>query len=370
MYFPDGETLKQPRHGRKSPKRKTLWVALGAAAAVVLGASAFGLYSTGALSSILHPVDDYEGISGKTVEFTIAQGDIGETVAKNLANAGIVKSFEAIYKLMLKTDPAPVLIPGVYTLHEHMSAKDALAALSDEKNRLVNQVTITEGTILPKVISQLSAATKIPVAQFESAIKDPQALGLPAQAKTVEGYLFPATYSFSPNQSATDIIEQMIARTFTALDKAKVAPADQFKVITLASLIQKEAGSVKDMSKVSRVFTNRMNEDLWPSGLLESDATVAYGSGHTNRWETTVAERADRSNIYNTYVHPGPLAAPISNPGEDAINAALNPEAGKWLFFVAINLETGETIFSETADQHNAAVVKMQEWWQAHPDYE
>lgn len=369
MYFPDGESLKQPRHGRKAPKKRLLAIALSSAIVLVVGAGAT-LYATGTLSSILNPVDDYDGTSGEVVEFTIAEGDSGETIAQNLSDAGIVKSFEAFYKLLLKTEPAPVLIPGVYSLHANMSAKDALTALLDEDNRLVNQVVITEGTLLPNVLKQLADSTKIPLADFQQAVKDPQALGLPSEAKTVEGFLFPATYNFSPNQSANDIIKLMIARTFVALDKANVAPADQFRVITMASLVQKEAGSVEDMYKVARVFTNRLNPDLWSSGLLESDATVAYGSGHTNRWETTVAERADRSNIYNTYLHPGPLVAPISNPGEDAIDAVLNPAAGNWLFFVAVNLETGETIFSETADQHAAAVEKMVAWWQAHPEYE
>jgi UPF0755 protein len=369
LYFPDGESIKQPRHGRKPSRRKALWIALSVVVFVVIGGG-FTLYSTGVVSSIIHPADDYSGSTGATTEFTISEGESGQSVAENLARAGIVKSFNAFYKLLLKTEPAPVLIPGVYSMQAHMSARDALASLLDENNRLVNQVIITEGTILPKVISQLASATKLPVSDFEAATKSPQALGLPSEAKTVEGYLFPATYSFSPNQSASDIIKQMIARTFTALEKAHVAPANQFRVITLASLIQKEAGSVKDMYKVSRVFQNRLIETMWPTGLLESDATVAYGSGHTNRWETTVAERADTANDYNTYVHPGPLAAPISNPGEDAIDAALHPQAGNWLFFVAVNLETGETVFSETLDQHLAAVAQSQAWWREHPEYQ
>lgn len=369
MYFPDGETHKQPRHGKRSRRNRAWWI-IAISAVVVVGAGSFGLYQSGIVSSLIHPVDDYDTVSGDKVEFTISDGEIGETIAQNLAKTGIVKSFDAFYKLLLKTEPAPVLIPGVYSLNAHMPAKDALAALLDEKNRLVNSVVITEGTILPKVIAQLSAATKIPEAEFTAAIKNPQSLGLPAEAKTVEGFLFPATYNFSPNQSASDIIKQMIARTFSSLEKANVAPADQFRVITLASLIQKEAGSTEDMYKVSRVFQNRLIESMWPSGLLESDATVAYGSGHTNRWETTVEERADRSNTYNTYVHPGPLAAPISNPGDDAIDAALHPVDGKWLFFVAVNLETGETVFSETLEQHLAAVKVSQTWWQAHPEYE
>ena len=369
MYFPDGEQHKQPRHGHRPRRRKLIGIISAACAVLLLGGVGVTLYTSGALSSILHPVEDYSKTSGDTVEFTISEGEIGETVATNLAKAGIVKSFDSFYKLLLKTQPAPVLIPGVYSLKANMTAKDALAALLEPANRLVNQVAMPEGMILPKVLALLASKTKIPLADFEAAVRNPQALGLPKEAINVEGYLFPATYNFSPNMTATQIIKQMVARTFTALEKAKVAPADQFRVITLASLIQKEAGSTQDMYKVSRVFQNRLIPSLWPTGLLESDATVAYGSGNTNRWETTVAERADQSNVYNTYVHPGPLRAPISNPGDDAIDAALHPVAGKWLFFVAVNLETGETVFSETLAQHEAAVKVSQTWWQAHPGY-
>ncbi|MEN9751768.1 MAG: hypothetical protein RLZZ600_815 [Actinomycetota bacterium] len=370
MYFPDGEQMKQPRHGRRLKRKGVIAIVATASALVFLGAAGTALYSTGTLSSILHPIADYDTTTGDAVDFVIADGDSGETIANNLAKAKIVKSFDAFYKLILKTEPDPIFIPGVYSMKANMRAKDALAALLDPATRQVNQVTLPEGMLVSKMLPVLASKTKIPLADFEAAVKDPQALGLPKQALNVEGYLFPATYSFSPNMTAVEIIKQMVARTFTALDKAGVPAADQFRVITLASLIQKEAGSTKDMYKVSRVFQNRLIPDLWSTGLLESDATVAYGSGNTHRWETTVAERADTSNVYNTYVHPGPLRAPISNPGEDAIDAALHPVAGKWLFFVAVNLETGETVFSETLAQHEAAVKISQAWWQAHPDYE
>jgi UPF0755 protein len=368
LYFPDGEQNKQPRHGRRLRRRGVAIII--AASLVVVGGAGVALYATGTLSTILHPVADYSSDSGAEVQFTIAEGDGGQTIAENLAAAGIVKSFDAFYKLLVRTNPEPVFIPGVYTLKAHMSAQSALAALTNQKNRLVNQVVIPEGTILPKVLVALSQATKIPVADFEAVTSQPQTLGLPAEAKTAEGFLFPATYNFSPNQSAKQILQTMVDRTMASLDKAGVAPADRFKVITKASLVQKESGSVKDMYKVSRVFTNRLDETLWPSLLLESDATVAYGTGNTNKIETTPAQRADASNIYNTYVHPGPLAAPICNPGDSAIDAALHPAAGKWLYFVAVNFDTGETVFSETLAQHEAAVAKSQEWWRAHPEYQ
>ena len=103
--------------------------------------------------------------------------------------------------------------------------------------------------------------------------------------------------------------------------------------------------------------------------LLQSDATVAYGTGNTHRVSTSDAERADAANVYNTYVHPGMVAGPISNPGDIAIDAAVNPADGPWVYFVTWNLDTGETIFSETFEEHEVAVAKWLAWMADHPEY-
>jgi UPF0755 protein len=95
---------------------------------------------------------------------------------------------------------------------------------------------------------------------------------------------------------------------------------------------------------------------------LQSDATVAYGTGHTDRVTTTGAERADADNPYNTYAHDGLPVGPIGLPGDDAIDSALHPADGPWLYFVAVNLKTGETVFSTTEAEHEAAVKQWQSW--------
>jgi UPF0755 protein len=106
------------------------------------------------------------------------------------------------------------------------------------------------------------------------------------------------------------------------------------------------------------VFLNRIDEGM----PFQSDATVAYGAGVTGTVWTTDEQRADESNIYNTYVHLGPPPGPISNPGEDAIAGARNPADGNWLYFVAVDLATGETIFSDTYEEHLRAVDQLQDW--------
>jgi UPF0755 protein len=157
----------------------------------------------------------------------------------------------------------------------------------------------------------------------------------------------------------------MVDRMFQSLDAAGVAPQNRWNTVILASIVQREAGLKDDYPKVARVFLNRLAQG-WD---LQSDATVAYGTGHTNRVETTDAERADASNPYNTYAHPGLPVGPISNPGDLAINAVQHPADGSWMYFVTWTLKTGETIFSTTQAEHDAAVAKWQQWMKDNPGY-
>jgi UPF0755 protein len=127
----------------------------------------------------------------------------------------------------------------------------------------------------------------------------------------------------------------------------------------MAALIQREAGpNQDDFYKISRVFTNRLEQGI----NLESDATVAYGADTLDTVWTDPADRANAENKYNTYANPGLPIGPIGAAGDLAIDAALHPADGPWLFFVPINLATGETVFSETVEEHDAAVDVLQNW--------
>ena len=154
----------------------------------------------------------------------------------------------------------------------------------------------------------------------------------------------------------------MVNEMFKRLDADGVAVADRHHVLTLAALTQKEGGSTADFLKVARVWDNRIDRGM----NLQSDATVAYGAGSTSI-ETTPAQRADKSNKYNTYANPGLPIGPISNPGDAAIKATLNPAQGTWLYFVVVNCSTGETAFSDTLAQQNAANAQLGAWLKAHP---
>lgn len=370
---PPAPTSNSSSESLERPQRRVPWVGIIVSLIVLAllgGATAF-LY--GPISSFIASMqdpEDYQGEGTGEVLFTITSGEVGEDIAANLVEAGVTKSFDAFYDLLMEQGESLVFQPGVFALKSQMSAQAALDALLDPANRVEDTLLIREGEVEADVYAAISEVFGFSTEELHSLAADPASFGLPAEARSLEGFLFPATYTFSPGISARELLQTLVNRSFQALDEAGVPVEERWSTIVLASLIQKEAGLAEDYYKVSRVFLNRLNEDLWPTGLLQSDATVAYGTGNTHRVSTTDAERADASNPYNTYQHPGMVIAPISNPGDLAIDAARNPADGPWLYFVTWNLETGETIFSTTAEEHDAGKEKWLEWMDAHPEYE
>ncbi len=341
-------------------KRRLLVICL--AALLVVGGGGYALRSE--IRNVAEQIigNDYQGTGTGETTIEIVEGDDGEAVAQKLFAAGVVKSFRTTYRLVLEKNP--IFYPGTYRLALKMSSTAALAALASESSAVVNRVTIKEGLRLKVVYATLSEATGIPAIDFQTAASKLSDFNLPSEAPSLEGYLFPATYNFGPKSTAKSILLAMRARMDQELVSQGVAPADMHRVLTLAGLIQKEARIESDFYKVSRTFLNRIEAGM----KLQSDATVSYGVDG-NTVSTSAADRAN-DNPYNTYRYAGLPVGPISAPGSVAIDAALNPAVGKWLYFCAVNLETGETVFSETYAQHEIAVRQWQAWMKEHPGYE
>jgi UPF0755 protein len=343
----------------KFARRRTLVVV--ALVAIVLGGIAYANRS--AIRSGIDQLigNDYQGQGYSEVLVDIQPGDSGQSIANSLVQMGVVKSFRTIYKLILEANPK--FYPGTYKLRLHMSSQAALDALLNPSASITNRILIKEGLRANLILDRLAAATGIPRSEFSAAAKQRDAIGLPSDAVSVEGYLFPATYTFSTKATAVEILKTMIARTQQELDKFGVKDADRNRVLTLASIIEKEARQQPDFFKVSRVFQNRLKAGMH----LQSDATVSYGV-NGNTVNTSAADRAN-NNGFNTYLHAGLPIGPISSPGSVAIDAALHPADGSWLYFCAINLETGETIFSTTIAEHEKAVALWRAWMKEHPNY-
>ncbi len=355
---------------KKKQKRRRIIIAITVSLAIFLaiGGTAtalFGHYGA-PLANIFgfgQEPQDYEGEGHDEAQILVQPGDTGAAIGVKLEEAGVIKSAEFFTQMLVQRYPEAVFDVGTYKLRLEMSSEAAYEALQDHSNKLTGRVTIPEGYTYQTVLELLSGATEIPLAEFETAAADPQALGIPAEFPTVEGFLFPATYEFEPNDTAETILRKMVERMRVALNEHGVSEQDTFRILTMAALVQREAGAnADDYPKIARVFYNRLESGM----LLQSDATVAYGTGRLDTVWTTPEERADASNKYNTYANPGLPIGPIGMPGDVAIDAAVNPAEGDWLFFVPINLETGETRFAATQEEHDANARLLAEWCEAH----
>ena len=306
-------------------------------------------------------VEDYDGAGGPPVRITIEPGDTGSDVARKLVEADVIKSFEAIYRDMIAADPT--FYPGVYEYPTQIPAARALQILLSNTNKVVVQTTIPEGWTVAEILPRLEADLGISMADLEVAI-EAAASRLPEQAPTIEGFLFPATYTFNPGIDADTVINTMLDRMEAELDDYGLTLKESLPLLTLASIVQLEGLIKEDFFKISRVFANRLDRNI----ALQSDPTVKYYfEGSIDSFQEGMA---DTENPYNTYFNPGLPPGPIASPGGLAIEATVRPAEGDWLYFVSINLITGETIFSETLAEHERAAERYRQWLRDNPDYD
>jgi UPF0755 protein len=354
----------------KPSRRRGVVVGLIITLLVVAGLVASGVYVWNTFEPQIRSVmgweepNDFEGTGSGEVLITIADGETGSDVADTLATAGVTKTAEAFYELLLDQDEDVVFQPGVYSLAKGMSASSALDALQDPASKIERTAVIREGITGPTIIAELSAATEIPVEEFEAAIADPTVYGVPENAVSIEGWLFPATYTFDPGLTAQQVVQTLVDRTIASLDSAQVPVEDRERVLTVASIIQREARQADDFYKVSRVIQNRLDEGM----RLEMDSTAQYGVDEATGSVWSSAEALGSDNPWNTYQREGLPVGPISSPGDVAIDAAMHPADGSWLFFVTVDLNTGETVFSNTVSEHDAAVRQLRAWCADNPD--
>ncbi|WP_338090805.1 endolytic transglycosylase MltG [Planosporangium thailandense] len=330
---------------------------------------------------------DYTGAGTGDAQVQVNSGETATDIANTLFKAGVVKSAKAFVDAA-KADPRGDQVqPGTYKLHKHMRAKTALTALlaTDSAGNLINKisakVTIPEGTISLAAFELLSKATKIPVADFQEAAKDPVALGVPEWwfkrndgkpvAKSIEGFLFPATYEFNPGVDAKTVLSTMVNKFNSVNAELKFSDTVQntrnispYEGLIAASIAQAEAPLPEDMTKVARVLYNRVYSGKFPCSCLQLDSTVNYwlrisGKEAQDSKNLTVSQLHDPNDPYNTHDVAGMPIGPISNPGKEAMQAAQSPADGQWLYFVTIDKQ-GHTGFSDTFQefQQNVELAK------------
>lgn len=366
-FFEGGPSDHDPYFDEKPPKRKRRFggcLAVLVAMAVVVGGFYFvGDRAIDYVKDMVAPPADYAGPGTDPVSFEVHEGDSVSAVGRNLKEVGVVKSVDAFIEAA-NAEGLTVQV-GFYPLKKQMKAADAVEVLANPENIDTINVTITEGSRAKAIYKVLAEKTKKKPAEYKLAAQDAEAIGLPDYAKgNVEGYLFPATYAFPPDATPTEMLAMMVDRWEQALgDNDIEARAKQLKcgdgkactaeqIMTIASLVEAE-GRGDDMPKVARVIYNRLDpkiDDGATNGTLGIDASNAYGIGKSGTTQLTSAELA-KDTPYDTRRRAGLPPTPIGSPGDAAIEAALNPAKGNWLFYITVNLKTGETKFTRDYEE-------------------
>jgi len=303
------------------------------------------------LAKSLQPAADFPGDGSGQVSITIQPGDTLSEIGNNLYSNGVIAGLEAWIAVVKSDERSTSIAPGEYNLRLEMSSRAALDLLLDPLSRAVKRLTIPEGSRVKEVIDLAVQVSGISKQDFEAVLEDPKSYGLPTVANgNPEGFLFPATYEIPKDATAKSILSQMTARWFASYDslelsrRAAAAGHTVLEIVTIASILEGES-TPKDYAKVSRVIENRLKAGM----RLQMDSTVNYALG-LNEISLTKSQLETKSP-YNTYVSYGLPPGPIGNPGDAALEAALEPAPGTWLYFVTTNLKTGETEFATTYEE-------------------
>ena len=316
---------------------------------------------------------DYDGPGTGEVTVQIPVDSSITEMGNILVASDVVKSTKAFIDAAEANPKGKNIQSGTFKLRKQMSAKNAVALMLDPKSRVTNGITITEGKTAKQIFAQLAKASDLPVKDFETAAKDPTALGIPAfwfnrtdkqkVTKSIEGFLFPDTYEFPPKATAEEMLSTMVEHFMsvtgdldfvdTVQKERKISP---YEALTVASLAQAEAGNDADLGKVARVAYNRLYSGNFPCNCLQFDVGINYYYQLTGRptkpsGKMTTAELTDPKNPYRLHDKPGLTPTPINNPGKSALQGAMSPPAGPWLYFVAIDKQ-GHSAFAVTYDQH------------------
>lgn len=282
----------------------------------------------------------------QTVPFTVAKGEGMAEIAARLEQKGLIKSAFGFKIYSLITGSASQFKPGVYRIPTTVRGKDVVQILVAGNPKV--RVMIPEGATLADIdvmLADRGIITRGELIEYNG-----------KQKESLEGFLFPDTYTFSAGTLPADVVAVMRAHFDTVIGplSARMSPDDVRKTLIIASLIEKEAQHLKDMSAVASVIYKRLAIGM----PLQLDAANVYvkcnGAYLTCPAHDRVLTKADLAldGPYNTYMRGGLPIGPIANPGADAFRAAINPKRTAHLYYIS-NPKTGRLIFAETLEEHN-----------------
>jgi len=369
LFDEDGEV-----DGTEIGRRVKSGIAVLIALAVLIGGGWFAATKGYAKYMDWRQTDDYIGTGVDDMQITIPAGasltDMGLIVVK----ADVVKSTKAFQSAAAKQAKSTAIQPGTYKMKTHLPAASAVARLIDPATyKVVKRVLVREGLRVSAIVPVLAKGTGLTEDQFNAVLKDPSKLGLPEYANNnPEGFLFPDSYEVADKPDALTIVKTMTAEFATVaasedlVNRAAAMGMTPLQVLTVASIIEAEVNRPEDRPMVARAIYNRLQgkTETGQPMKLQLDSTVIYADGGTGTLTTTDAQRA-LDSAYNTYKVDGLPPGPINSPGKSAIEAALNPADGTWIYWVVVNPQTGETKFASTYAEHQVNVAEFQAWCKA-----
>ncbi|HET9452510.1 MAG TPA: endolytic transglycosylase MltG [Aggregicoccus sp.] len=292
----------------------------------------------------------------------IPPGTGPRALAAQLARAGVVSDAELTYLYIRREGLGPKLKAGEYLFEGTLTPPEALERIRSGQVR-VYRFTVPEGLRAEEILPIVAASPLgLDRAALERLAADPAFLrkvGVPADS--IEGFLYPDTYTFTRGATAESVLTKMVQRTLEEYRKADAQrqpdiKLDLLQTVTLGSIIEKETGVPGERPRISCVFHNRLKQGM----QLATDPTVIYAMRLLRGvYSKNITSKDLRTpHPYNTYLTRGLPPGPIASPGAAALQAALNPLECKDLFFVSRN--DGSHIFCPTYECHEAAVQKWQ----------
>jgi UPF0755 protein len=287
-------------------------------------------------------LNDYKSLSSKEkVQILIEAGDTGFMIATKLEDLGIIKMSKVFYKIALNDKRARGIAPGIHEVDRNIASKAAIEQLLDT-SRIIGVFGFSEG-LRKSEIFELLINSKAVTGEFSNNV-NPNSI---YKTKSLEGFLFPAQYSFLRKTTFDEAILQMLNRFDIAAKESGIIHGHMnlqpYDLVKIASLIQSE-GEPQDFSKISRVIYNRLKIGM----PLQINATIDYALNLRGDIRLPY-KRLEIDSKFNSYKYKGLPPTPISNPGQQALDASVNPAPGEWLYYVTV--KPGDTRFTNSYEE-------------------
>ena len=309
----------------------------------------FSIFLTYGVTQLLLPLR----LCNEPAEFEVKRGATFRQVVDSLDERGLVRDKSVFYILGRAWGIDRKIKAGYYPLSGKRSPWDIFNVLR-EGTIIEYVITIIPGDSLFEIGGKFSSLDMTDMAEFMSACTDRDLLkDLDVDSPSLEGYLYPDTYRFPKGHTLKELLTMMVYRTREKYDdemKAKTFSLglSERELLTIASIIEKEAATDEERPLIAAVYYNRLKKGMH----LQSDPTAIYGVKRSG--EKITKEDLARKTLYNTYMISGLPSGPIASPGLKSIIAALNPAMVPYLYFVSNN--DGTHHFSVSLEQHNNAV--------------